>query len=1172
MCYGNCTHSITHPYSLAGAKSPMKCYAECPSGTASYNSTCYSSCKQFGLVKENGKCLERCLDNRVAYNGVCYDSCKEAPAANLFKDLNAICVSRCPEGSYGLNNECTVECPAYIDKERGLCVNQCPSKISYEKICRSNCVINGETLFYNEKTQTCVEKCSGGTHQLGDTCVVTCPFKLDAKQNLCVPKCRASQFTEGKNGDICYDKCPAGLKAKDDICLTDKECTDMGYLIDEDECVKVCPIDKFKQGNKCVKSCGPNEVEFEGECYDSCKTAKKAKKHEKLFHSEDGKKCLKKCPYSYDGETEKCVKCDLKTHFMQNDECVKIQPDKGNCGRCHEHGSHHCNEKRADNKNKECECNEGYTGISCGYYVGEGEGEDEEVQKERIHDVLDSVNFADDSEGALYRIEDCTQVIKDLGTQPQMRDIANDEKTKEKCEEIVESSIEKIKQGKEKLNDNDNGNDHHHTELEVGGLAVTAELVALTGGNNGKGNGNGNGNNGNGNGNGNNGNGNGNGNGNKKNLLRNIQEADGVKRIIDVLADYYFTYYIKKNMQLESEEQHPSVEIVDKVISIQMWTDKTKLSVIEKDALFYNITYTNISSCIDKATKKRYTNIIFSKIDLHSELTQITNSEFGGVNSNVFYIKAAGVKADKSFDSLELTGCDSFTSYIPLNISSYNVNGYNLSKSIGIEPYDTDTKIDFCTINDLFKYDLPQGDINDIAQLNQKIYSVDILGTPINECKYKSIDVETNKAELICTMSPTMNNFGLQISANVEQELQNAFKCIHKIRNIGTNIGLIVFAILIVALLIAEIICGVINRKEKDLDNSDIIALSNDKLVIQRFSLEEMEAQDLEVPELPETVYVKPKSQPKMRDFEIIAVNLNKQRRIWKSEGEPLMISKQNVENVEEFEIEHPLAFEFITHIKKGDSNDECLTNKNLLSDNQSGDEQHKLKEEKVKEERIPLPKREFKTIILENIAELHPISALFRFSIIIPFFLRIAYFIFHLMSLLVFTAIILMLNDSNLKARSKNDNRNSFMYPLTNEMVVVIPTILCAMVMTALIKLIAVVTFNRKSELYDMLNSNSELVTTKKEAIHTFVDEHKCRRIIGIIAIFIVGAGMCFISLVLCNYYVNSQSGLGFCFIWEILFEYILVAPLAIVIVSFVENSNQESKCVYYTKKLFMF
>ena len=1164
MCYGNCTQSEGHPYSLAGAKSPMKCYAECPSGTALHEHICYSSCKQFGLVKEGGQCLERCLDNRVAYNGVCYDSCKNAPAANLFKDLNANCVSRCPEGSYGLKNECTEECPAYIDKERALCVDQCPSKISYKKICRSNCVIDGETLFYNEKTRTCEDKCSSGTHRLGDTCVVTCPFKLDAKQNLCVPKCRASQFTEGKNGDICYDKCPAGLKAKDDVCLTDNECANMGYVINDDECVKVCPIDKFKQGNKCVKSCGANEVEFEGECYDNCKTAKKAKKHEKLFLSEDNKKCVKKCPYSYDGESEKCVKCNLKTHFMENDECVKIKPDKGNCGRCHEHGSHQCNEKRSDNNNKECECNKGYTGISCGYYVGEGEGEDEEVQKERIHDVLGSVDFADDSEGTLYRIEDCTQVIKDLGTQPQMGDIANDNKTKEKCEEIVESSIKKIKQGKEKLNDNDNGNDHHHTELEIGGLAVTAELVALTGGNNGNGNGNGNGNNGN--------NGNGNGKGNKRNLLRNIQEADGVKTIIDVLADYYFTYYIKKNMQLESEEQHPSVEIVDKVISIQMWTDKTKLSVIEKDASFYNITYTNISQCIDKATKKRYTNIIFSKIDLHSELTQITNSEFGGVNSNVFYIKVAGVKADKTFDLLELTGCESFTSYIPLNISSYNVNGYNLSKSIGIEPYDTDTTIDFCTINDLFKYDLPQGDINDIARLNQKIYSVDILGTPINECKYKSIDVETNKAELVCTMSPTMNNFGLQISANVEQELQNAFKCIHKIRNIGTNIGFIVFAILIVALLIAEIICGIINGKEKDLDNSDIIALSNDKLVIQRFSLEEMEAQDLEVPELPETVYVKPKSQPKMRDFEIIAVNLNKQRRIWKSEGEPLMISKQNIENVEEFEIEHPLAFEFITHIKKGDSNDECLTNKNLLSDNQSGDEQHKLKEEKVKEERIPLPKHEFKTIILENIAELHPISALFRFSIIIPFFLRIAYFIFHLMSLLVFTAIILMLNDSNLKARSKNDNRNSFMYPLTNEMVVVIPTILCAMVMTALIKLIAVVTFNRKYELYDMLNSNSELVATKKEAIHSFVDEHKCRRIIGIIVIFIVGAGMCFISLVLCNYYVNSQSGLGFCFVWEILFEYILVAPLAIVIVSFVENSNQESKCVYYPKKLFMF
>ena len=481
-CYGNCTQSQEQQLSLFGAKSPVKCYKECPKGTGQYEKLCYSSCKQFGMVLEQGKCEQFCLSERVVYNGVCYDSCKDAPAANLFENQQSECVSRCPEGTYGSNYKCVEKCPAFTDREKGLCVSQCDSKKSYQKVCVSDCSnVDGQRLLYNEQTLVCEEQCSSGTHQLGDSCVAKCPLKLDKTQNKCVAKCKSAQFTEGKDGKICYDKCPAGLKAKDDICVTDNECANLGYVIDGDECVKSCPEDKFKQRSTCVESCG-NEFEFDGECYDTCGSAKKAKKHDKLFISEDNKKCVKKCPYSYDGPSGKCIKCNLSTHFMVNDECVEIKPDKGNCGRCHEQGSHHCNENRAENKNKECDCNAGYTGISCGYYVGEGEDEDEEIQKERIHDVLDSIDFESNSEESLYRIEDCTQVIKDLGTQPQMEDIANDSQTKEKCREIVENSINKIQQGTDNLKNN-NGNGNHQAELEIGGLAVTAELVALTGGN-----------------------------------------------------------------------------------------------------------------------------------------------------------------------------------------------------------------------------------------------------------------------------------------------------------------------------------------------------------------------------------------------------------------------------------------------------------------------------------------------------------------------------------------------------------------------------------------------------------------------------------------------------------------------------------------------------------------
>ena len=207
-----------------------------------------------------------------------------------------------------------------------------------------------------------------------------------------------------------------------------------------------------------------------------------------------------------------------------------------------------------------------------------------------------------------------------------------------------------------------------------------------------------------------------------------------------------------------------------------------------------------------------------------------------------------------------------------------------------------------------------------------------------------------------------------------------------------------------------------------------------------------------------------------------------------------------------------------------------------------------------------------------DNFAELYPIISLFRLSLVTPFFLRMAYLVFHLLSLILTCAVILMLNEKNIENRAKDTNRNSFVYPLINEYIVIFMSIAFSMVFTLLIKLIAMVTYSTKFSLYDTLTSDKELLDNKKEAIQSFTKQHKTRRIVGSVVILALGAGMLAVTMILCNYYVQTQVGLGLCFLWTVLVEYIVLIPIFILIIAGIEHASPESKCAYYTKRLFMF
>ena len=1156
-----------YPYYIEDLPSDQKkkCYKSCPNNTGEYQMKCYKDCENIegldqNLMKVEGRCVEICDENKneVLYDGKCWESCREPSEhfnIELFKDINKNkCQEECPELSVKYNYTCLFNCPhnMYENIETHKCIEpeECLSKFAFDGKCVPNCNIEGKQLFvYKKKTiSECLYSCDNNMFIENEyTCVDECKSYIDKETRKCMNSCKPHQVTlENDVALYCYNECTSEFPLKKGkVCVTEQQCLDAEYLLNGNECVKECPITKVKQGTKCVDSCSEGEIVYKRECFASCTDAAQAMNIEKLFLSQDKTECYDRCPESHVGTD--CITCNLNTHYIVNDECVSQSPKKEDCRRCHNQGSHKCNEKRHENKNKKCECNKHYTGASCEYYLGGEEFEDE--KHATIEKALDSVDYTSHTKDADYRIEDVTQIMIDVGTQDSMQDYLYDPNILEHCQDIVDNSMEQLKHETEQLASDPNGATHDH-QLSMGGMAIAAQILGNKGncnGNNDHGNGKycegkDNGNKGN--------NGNGNGNGNKN--LRNIEEeTDQIKPIVDILAEYYFTYYISKKMKLSSNTEYPTVEISEGVISIQMWTDSTSKETLNKDANYYNISLTNISKCINAEDRELYKTIIYAKIDIDSSLTKIMSKGDGSINSNIFYIKVAGVKANNKFDILELDVCNDFTSRIPLEVSSMNKDLYKLAKTAGIEVYDNNTVIDYCTINDHFEFDLPKNYMQQLTNLNQKIYTVDVLGNPLNDCKYSTFDIDTNTAEIVCTVNPTSTNFGVQITPNTVQDnvdIKSAFKCVHKVRNLGSNLGFLLSIILIALMIIANVVYVLITCSNKELDNSDVQALSNDILVIQRFSLEEVK-EEPEAPEQPKEVVAKPRLPPQLRDDEIVVEDVNGGKRVWlKEEEEDKIKIQKKFDRI--FEVENQGSFELL----HGPLDDENTS----------------LKEEEPK--RKPLPKRLLKTIMTDNFAELYPIISLFRLSLVTPFFLRMAYFVFHLLSLILTCAVVLMLNEKNIENRAKDTNRKSFLYPLTHEYIVIAMSIAFSMVLTLLIKLIAMVTYDTKFSLYDILTSDKELLDNKKEAIQSFTKQHKVRRIVGTVIILALGVGMLVVTMILCNYYVQTQIGLGLCFLWAILAEYIVLIPIFILIIGGIEHASPESKCVYYSKRLFMF
>ena len=213
---------------------------------------------------------------------------------------------------------------------------------------------------------------------------------------------------------------------------------------------------------------------------------------------------------------------------------------------------------------------------------------------------------------------------------------------------------------------------------------------------------------------------------------------------------------------------------------------------------------------------------------------------------------------------------------------------------------------------------------------------------------------------------------------------------------------------------------------------------------------------------------------------------------------------------------------------------------------------------------------------ILYNFKELHPLSVFCRVSIISPLIMNSWFFVFNTLCLLGFNALIYY--EGLIEKRIYDKKRNYFDYPMRKEFHKIILSILLQIALTAIIKAIILVFLNQ----YEDLESKLRKCKMKREEINNdiilrhdnFQDEMLIRRLIGGFLMTVIIIFFFYYTVVFCEVYLNTQRNLVFSWVWSLFWEWVIFAPIYIVIISVLEHKKANSKepLIYYLKRLFFF
>ena len=207
-----------------------------------------------------------------------------------------------------------------------------------------------------------------------------------------------------------------------------------------------------------------------------------------------------------------------------------------------------------------------------------------------------------------------------------------------------------------------------------------------------------------------------------------------------------------------------------------------------------------------------------------------------------------------------------------------------------------------------------------------------------------------------------------------------------------------------------------------------------------------------------------------------------------------------------------------------------------------------------------------FSEIIINNFLELHPICSIFHVSIISPIIFNLWMFVYNY--LLYFGWNALYYTESKIKFRIIREYRNSFIYPMKHEFDKILLSLFTTMVCCLIVRLVV---FVSKDKIYQLNIDKKDENEDKNEIKYEIENEIINKRLIAMSIMLTLILFFFYYCIVFCAMYKNTQTSLMYSGIWTLLIVWIVLAPIFIAIISFIEfKINRE--IAYYLKRLFLF
>jgi len=201
------------------------------------------------------------------------------------------------------------------------------------------------------------------------------------------------------------------------------------------------------------------------------------------------------------------------------------------------------------------------------------------------------------------------------------------------------------------------------------------------------------------------------------------------------------------------------------------------------------------------------------------------------------------------------------------------------------------------------------------------------------------------------------------------------------------------------------------------------------------------------------------------------------------------------------------------------------------------------------------------------NFYQLHPFLIFCRVSVISPFEMNLICFSYNV--LLIFGFNALCYTEKLIEKRIKDENRKLFVYPLIKEFPKLILSLFFTIVFTSIIKLILFITIEKKNKLISNIVEKGPVY--KYETVTKFGEEMKKKRLIAKITMFIISLFFFFYSIIFCSIYRKTQFSWFFGGIWCLIFEWCILGPIYILVVSIVQKKDSKDY-TFYLKRFYCF